>query len=188
MRLHTLLHEVDRWIINKQNVLTTCYGTKLRHNEVPHVHSRSSCVILCSSKSLSHTQHQYATAFEVISVRLEPMMLSLAPSPFPFCFKNTDTPFSSSSSSPFKPDPTPNCTLLTTRSQKQRRHSCSTDLKRRPKKGDHNYVKRLGNAFILFCSKCHEYHRKVQGEWLMNQERSITRPISQRQLANNGGA
>ena len=128
------------------------------------VHSRSSCVILCSSRSLSHTQDQYATAFEVISVGPEPTMLSPAPSPFPLFFENTDTPFSSSSSSLFKPDPTPNCTLLTTRSQKRRRPSCSTDLKRLPKKGDHNYVKRPENAFILSRSKCHEYRRNVQGE------------------------
>ena len=129
------------------------------------MHSRSSCVILCSSRSLSHTQDRYATAFEVTSVGPEPTMLSPAPSPFPFFSENTDTPFSSSPSHPFKPDPTPNCTLLTTRSQKRRWPSCSTDLKRRPKKGDHNYVKRPENAFILFRSKCHEYRRKVQVEW-----------------------
>ena len=135
------------------------------HHACP-VHSRSSCVILCSSRSLSHTQDQYATAFEVIAVGPEPTMLSPAPSPFPFFFKNTDAPFCLSSISPFNPDPNPNCTSLMTRSQKRRRPSCSTDLKRRPKKGDHNYIKRPENAFILFRSKCYEYRRKVQVDWV----------------------
>ena len=130
------------------------------------VHSRSSCVILCSSRSSSHTQDQYATAFEAIAVGPKPTIFSPTQSQFPFFLKNTDAPFSSSSSSPLKPDPTPNCDLLTTRSQKRRRPSCSTDLKRRSKKGDHNYVKRLENAFILFRSKCHEYRQKVQVEWV----------------------
>ena len=162
------LFEKSAFVIPCRSPLPIPIPNRSTSHHVRPAHSTSSCVILCSSRSLSHTQDQYATAFEVIAVGPEPTMLSLAPSPFPFFFKNTDVPFSSSSSSPLKPDLTCNCTLLTTRSQKRRRPSCSTDLKRRPKKGDHNYVKQTENASILFRRKCHEYRRKVQVKWVNN--------------------
>jgi hypothetical protein len=48
--------------------------------------------------------------------------------------------------------------------QKRRKSSCSTDVERRPKKGDEDYVKRPENAFILFRRKCCEDRQQAQAE------------------------
>jgi hypothetical protein len=51
-----------------------------------------------------------------------------------------------------------------TTTPKRRKSSCSSDLERRPKKGDEDYVKRPENAFILFRRKCCEERQQAQCE------------------------
>jgi hypothetical protein len=121
-----------------------------------------------------------------------PSLSIISPTPraytFPINHSVTDSPFSSPSSSPFEPDLRPlaiNCTTpptlivdtisptspATTKSPsppppsiQNRRKSSTTEIERRPKKGDEDYVKRPENAFILFRRKCCEDRQQAQAE------------------------
>lgn len=104
---------------------------------------------------------------------------------------SSDSPYSSPSQSPFEPDlrsnqaipsassstpppvrslsPEPNPVPLRSSSpvpshHKRRKSSCSSDIERRPKKGDEDYIKRPENAFILFRRKCCEDRQQAQEE------------------------
>ena len=65
---------------------------------------------------------------------------------------------------------TPSTTSLSTfpaspsSSHKRRKSSTCSDLERRPKKGDEDYIKRPENAFILFRRKCCEDRQAAQEE------------------------
>jgi hypothetical protein len=120
-------------------------------------------------------------------------IVSPTPRAFTFPINNNnDSPFSSPSNSPFEPDlrplalttctppPSAASTLIRTHSPtlsiesaspsapipatQKRRKSCSSDVERRPKKGDEDYVKRPENAFILFRRKCCEDRQQAQAE------------------------
>ncbi|KAG1720579.1 uncharacterized protein EDB91DRAFT_1256919 [Suillus paluster] len=63
--------------------------------------------------------------------------------------------FSSTSSFPALSSPT---------SHKRRKSSICSDIERRPRKGDEDYIKRPENAFILFRRKCCEERQQAQDE------------------------
>jgi hypothetical protein len=116
-----------------------------------------------------------------------PTFAIISPTPRAFTFATAqDSPYSSPSHSPFEPDLCSlplQCTLsqiprtLSPDSflrpsspiqssqvqQHKRRKSSSTDVERRPRKGDENYIKRPENAFILFRRKCCEDRQQEEG-------------------------
>ncbi|KAE9408438.1 hypothetical protein BT96DRAFT_970731 [Gymnopus androsaceus JB14] len=93
-----------------------------------------------------------------------PTLAMIAPTPYRFTFPishnlSSDSPYSTPSNSPFKlnlnslavsPPPTSSSNNFHLRSE----------VERRPKKGDENYIKRPENAFILFRRKCCESVRR----------------------------
>lgn len=112
-----------------------------------------------------------------------PELAIVSPTPRSFTFPHNlaDSPYSSPSSSPFEPDlrslPAQHCILATSsatppppfahlRSESPPRPASpaspsshkrrKSDVERRPKKGDEDYIKRPENAFILFRRKCCE--------------------------------
>ncbi|KAK2467964.1 hypothetical protein APHAL10511_000259 [Amanita phalloides] len=118
-----------------------------------------------------------------------PTLAIISPTPRAFTFPASqpalDSPYSSPSHSPFEPDlrSLPTCILSTiprTQSpesslrpcssnplsqvqQHKRRKSSSSDVERRPRKGDEDYIKRPENAFILFRRKCCEDRQQEEG-------------------------
>jgi hypothetical protein len=120
---------------------------------------------------------------------LPPTLAIISPTPraftFPITHNLTDSPFSSPSNSPFEPDHraftlsscitppisirtlTPDTTISSVSSSsptpKRRKSSTSSDIERRPKKGDEDYIKRPENAFILFRRKCCEDRQQEDG-------------------------
>jgi len=119
-----------------------------------------------------------------------PTLTIISPTPRAFTFpidKNEVSPYASPSSSPFEPDlrtlsispsviPSSSISVFatsaslasptspTTSSVHKRRKSSVSDLDRRPKKGDDDYIKRPENAFILFRRKCCEERQQAQEE------------------------
>lgn len=140
----------------------------------------------CKSPVLASTPARSPPpALEVITDTLQPPALAIiSPTPraFNFPFHQHDhTP--SPANSPFEPDLrkltlTPPRTLSplspdtsassstsvfsTTPSHKRRKSSVCSDIERRPKKGDDDYVKRPENAFILFRRRCCEERQLAQ--------------------------
>jgi len=57
----------------------------------------------------------------------------------------------------------PSSPVLSQAQLHKRRKSSSTDVERRPKKGDEDYIKRPENAFILFRRKCCEDRQQEEG-------------------------
>jgi hypothetical protein len=129
-------------------------------------------------------------ALEVATDGLQPPTLAIiSPTPraftFPITHNLSDSPFSSPSNSPFEPDHrtfslssctsppisirtlTPDTTISSVSSasptHKRRKSSTSSDIERRPKKGDEDYIKRPENAFILFRRKCCEDRQQEEG-------------------------
>jgi len=118
-----------------------------------------------------------------------PTLAIISPTPraftFPITHNLTDSPFSSPSNSPFEPDHraytlsscttppisirtlTPDTTISSVSSaspsHKRRKSSTGSDIERRPKKGDEDYINRPENAFILFRRKCCEDRQQEDG-------------------------
>jgi hypothetical protein len=138
------------------------------------------------------TRDNQSRTLEVITDTplLTPTLAIISPTPraftFPISHNLTDSPYSSPSNSPFESELTPlalSCTtpphLIRTLSSpdsslisaspppsthKRRKSSCGSDLERRPKKGDEDYIKRPENAFILFRRKCCEDRQQAQDD------------------------
>ncbi|KAE9408436.1 hypothetical protein BT96DRAFT_985767 [Gymnopus androsaceus JB14] len=101
-----------------------------------------------------------------------PTLAMIAPTPYRFTFPishnlSSDSPYSTPSNSPFKlnlnslavsPPPTSSSNNFHLRSE----------VERRPKKGDENYIKRPENAFILFRRKCCEKRQAAEEESSIN--------------------
>ncbi|RDB27048.1 Repressor of filamentous growth 1 [Hypsizygus marmoreus] len=138
------------------------------------------------------TRDTQSRSLEVTTDAPQPPTLAIiSPTPRAFTFPTThnlsDSPFSSPSHSPFEPDlrtlalsscttppnfmrtltpDTPLTSVSPSPSSHKRRKSssCSSDVERRPKKGDEDYIKRPENAFILFRRKCCEDRQAAQEE------------------------
>jgi len=131
--------------------------------------------------NLSHTALEVAT-----DVPQPPTFAIISPTPRAFTFPTAqDSPYSSPSHSPFEPDLRslplqcnisqmprtlspdqslrPSSPLSSQAHLHKRRKSSSTDVERRPKKGDEDYIKRPENAFILFRRKCCEDRQQEEG-------------------------
>ncbi|KAF8348431.1 hypothetical protein F5887DRAFT_1156934 [Amanita rubescens] len=134
-----------------------------------------------SRSNLSHTALEVAT-----DVPQPPTFAIISPTPRAFTFPTAqDSPYSSPSHSPFEPDLRslplqcnisqmprtlspdqslrPSSPLSSQAHLHKRRKSSSTDVERRPKKGDEDYIKRPENAFILFRRKCCEDRQQEEG-------------------------
>ncbi|KAG2364143.1 hypothetical protein BDR07DRAFT_1482864 [Suillus spraguei] len=123
-------------------------------------------------------------SLEVITDALQtPTLAIISPTPRAFTFpidQSKTCPYSSPVNSPFEPDlrkltltpshPTLVRTLTplsgpaSPSSHKRRKSSVCSDIERRPRKGDEDYIKRPENAFILFRRKCCEERQQAQEE------------------------
>lgn len=138
------------------------------------------------------TRDTQSRSLEVTTDVPPPTLAIISPTPRAFTFPApppSDSPYSSPSPTPFEPDlrslPS-HCTtsqsstiprvlspdsILRSSSpiqssqlqQHKRRKSSSSDVERRPKKGDEDYIKRPENAFILFRRKCCEDRLQEEG-------------------------
>lgn len=124
---------------------------------------------------------------------LTPTVAIFSPTPRAFTFPQHDLPpLASPSSSPFEPDlkssrSTPPLqqralspasslgsetsslfsspsTATSSQASHRRRRSTVSDIERRPKRGDEDYIKRPENAFILFRRKCCEDRNQAQDD------------------------
>ncbi|KAF8632292.1 hypothetical protein AX15_001946 [Amanita polypyramis BW_CC] len=139
------------------------------------------------------TRDTQSKSLEVTTDALQPPTLAvISPTPRAFTFPAvqppSDSPYSSPSHSPFEPDlrslPT-QCTtsqsatiprtlspdsilhlsspIQPSQVQQHKRRKSSSDVERRPKRGDEDYIKRPENAFILFRRKCCENRQQEEG-------------------------
>lgn len=100
-----------------------------------------------------------------------------------------DSPASSSSSfsstSVFSTNPSSSVAASTPSSHKRRKSSTCSDIERRPKKGDEDYIKRPENAFILFRRKCCENRQQedasapADGPTRKQRQADLSKTISQ---------
>ncbi|KAF9064263.1 hypothetical protein BDP27DRAFT_172748 [Rhodocollybia butyracea] len=140
------------------------------------------------------TRDTQSRSLEVTTDAPQPPTLTIiSPTPRAFTFPprhtlSADSPYSTPSSSPFEPDlhslaiscttpplmrtlsPTSSFTSVSptpttnTNNSLQSPISPGSDVERRPRKGDEDYIKRPENAFILFRRKCCEERQAAEEE------------------------
>lgn len=163
----------------------SCLPIALAIHEVSFFHAHSSERPLTGDLlTLSLTPVATLEVVTTTDEPLTPTVAIFSPTPRAFTFPQNDIPYASPSCSPFEPELKPvsstppparafspsssigsetSSSVLSTPStatssqvSHRRRRSTVSEIERRPKKGDEDYIKRPENAFILFRRKCCE--------------------------------